>query len=223
MTPTDSTTDDPARPPTFGVTERHTVQDLLVWRRSVTRFAPDPVPEEILDTLLDLANLAPSVANSEPWRFVSVDTPHRREEVVDSFRRANSRALEGYSGERARTYARLRLTGIQEAPHHYAVFCDLGTRQGHGLGQQTMPETLQYSAAFAAYTFWLAARAHGVGVGWLSILEPEKVTAVLDVPRTWKIVAYLCVGRPTGHDDTGELARAGWQDRTGAGRQVLRR
>ena len=93
------------------------------------------------------------------------------------------------SGRRA--YARLKLAGLREAPVHLAVFCDEGTSQGHGLGARTMPQMRRYSAVCALHTFWLAARMHGLGVGWVSILDPEPMPAVLDVPEDWSFVAYL--------------------------------
>ena len=143
---------------------------------------------------------------------MSVESAARRAAVVASFERANADALASYEGERAATYARLKLSGLCEAPVHLAVFCDGETSTGSGLGARTMPETLAYSTAMAIYTFWLAARARGVGVGWVSILEPETVCGALDVPAHWRFVAYLCVGYPSETSVTPELKRVGWED-----------
>jgi 5,6-dimethylbenzimidazole synthase len=118
-----------------------------------------------------------------------------------------------YMGERAQLYARLKLAGLRDAPIHLAVFCDEATWQGHGLGQRTMPETRRYSTVCALYTFWLAARARGVGVGWVSILDPQTIAETLDVPRSWTLIGYLCVGWPREEHLIPELERAGWQAR----------
>ena len=134
------------------------------------------------------------MGRSQPWRFVYVDSAERRLAVVKSFTDANARALAGYSGEKHEIYAGLKLAGLKEAPVHLAVFSDDATHTGSGLGQQTMPETLHYSVVAAIQTLWLAARADGIGMGWVSILDPKAVTRVLDVPPTWSLVAYLCLG-----------------------------
>jgi 5,6-dimethylbenzimidazole synthase len=197
--------------------------ELIAWRRDVRRIRPDPVDPRVLDHLLDLAVLAPSVGNSQPWRFCTVEDPGRRAAVVANFETCNRQALACYEGERAQLYARLKLEGLRSAPVHLAVFCDESTRQGQGLGRQTMPEALHYSVVAAIQTLWLAARAHGLGVGWVSILDPAGVTAALDVPVEWRFIAYLCLGRPEEEHLDPELARQGWQDRTPTGRHVLRR
>ncbi|HNB29047.1 MAG TPA: nitroreductase family protein, partial [Alphaproteobacteria bacterium] len=95
--------------------------------------------------------------------------------------------------------------------------------QGAGLGRQTMPETLRYSAVLAVHTLWLAARVRGLGVGWVSILDPQAAARKLDVPQDWTLVAYLCLGWPTEEHDQPELQRLGWQAREAACRQVLQR
>ncbi|PJI42534.1 MAG: 5,6-dimethylbenzimidazole synthase [Ferrovibrio sp.] len=186
----------------------------MVWRRDVRRFIPHkPVSPELVAGLLETAALAPSVGNSQPWRFVLVEDTARRAKVVANFERANKEALGDYSGEKAKLYAGLKLAGLKEAPVHLAVFADEGTGQGHGLGRRTMPEMLDYSAVMAVYGFWLAARAVGLGAGWVSIFEPDALTRDLDVPVDWKLVAYLCVGWPEEEQATPELERAGWEHR----------
>ena len=157
--------------------------ELVAWRRDVRRFRSGAVPEATLDQLFSLAALAPSVGNCQPTRFVQVDDEARRAAVRANFEAANREALSAYQGERARLYASLKLAGLREAPVQLAVFCDEMTEQGHGLGARTMPETRRYSAVCALHTFWLAARAHGLGVGWVSILDPDKLAVELDVPR----------------------------------------
>jgi 5,6-dimethylbenzimidazole synthase len=187
--------------------------DLLAWRRDVRRFRSDEIPEPLLGSLLALASLAPSVGNCQPTRWVRIDDPGRRTAVIANFEAANRAALATYDGERAQTYARLKLEGLREAPVHVAVFCDEETPQGHGLGVRTLPQMRRYSAVCALHTFWLAARMHGLGVGWISILEPGDLVATLDIPQNWSFIAYLCVGWPQEEHRTPELERAGWQAR----------
>ena len=187
------------------------LHDLFRWRRDVRHFRSDPISDATIAELVRETALSPSVGYAQPWRFVRVETPQRRQAIVESFERANADALRGYSGEDAAKYATLKLAGLRDAPVHLAVFCDEATTTGKGLGRATMPEMLAYSAANAVYTFWLAARARGIGAGWVSILEPQRVTQTLDVPAEWKLIAYLCVGYPVEDFDTPELERTGWE------------
>ncbi|WP_341894503.1 5,6-dimethylbenzimidazole synthase [Ferrovibrio terrae] len=210
-------------PPVFDEAFRARLTELMVWRRDVRRFRRDPVPPDLVARLLETAALAPSVGNSQPWRFVLVEDAGRRAKVVANFERANAEALGDYSGEQAKLYASLKLAGLKEAPVHLAVFCDEATLQGHGLGRRTMPEMLDYSAVMAVYGFWLAARAAGLGAGWVSIFEPEALTRELEVEPDWKLVAYLCVGGPEDEQATPELQRAGWEHRRDVSEQIIRR
>ena len=202
---------------------RARLRDLLVWRRDVRRFRPDPLPDGTLERLVELACLAPSVGLSQPWRFVEVADPARRQAVRDNFEACNAEALADYTGERAGLYARLKLAGLDEAPLQLAVFADRSTAQGHGLGRRTMPEMIEYSVVTAIHTLWLAARAEGIGLGWVSILDPERIAAILDVPADWSFIGYLCLGYPQAEDDTPALERAGWEQRRDADSFLLRR
>ncbi len=140
---------------------------------------------------------------------MTVADPARRQAVRADFERCNAAALARQ--DRAAEYARLKLAGLDEAPCHLAVFAEPDPEQGGGLGRQTMPETAAYSAVLAIHTLWLAARAAGLGLGWVSILEPAAVQLALDVPATWQLVAYLCLGTPASEEVTPELERAGWE------------
>ena len=188
-------------------------EELIKWRRDVRRFTGKQVDPELIAHLLELADLAPSVGLSQPWRFVEVKTQAARKAVIASYERCNADALDSYDGDDRALYARLKLEGLHEAPVQFAVFCDEETSKGKGLGRQTMPEMLRYSVVTAVHTFWLAARACGVGVGWVSILEPEAVRKALDAPGHWTLVAYLCVGFPSEDHSDPELERAGWERR----------
>ncbi len=193
---------------------REQLNDLMRWRRDVRHFRPDePVPDELLAQVLEAIRLAPSVGLSEPWRIVSVKSPAARAKALANFEAANAAALAGYSGERAKIYAGLKLSGMRDAPVQLAVFCDDGTDKGAGLGAGTMPEARRYSVVSAVMNFWLASRAHGLGVGWVSILDPAQMARDLEVPESWALVAYLCVGWPVEVSDTPELEKAKWEKR----------
>ena len=201
--------------PAFGPRFQAEFESLLAWRRDVRRFRTDAVPDVLIDELIDLTVYAPSVGNCQPTRFVRIDDFSRRNSILANFLRANAEAQATYADERARAYAELKLAGLREAPIQLAIFCDETTKLGHGLGALTMPETRRYSAVCALHTFWLAARARGLGVGWVSILDPATLKETLEVPATWTFIGYFCVGWPETSDLTPELERAGWQSRVG--------
>lgn len=186
---------------------------LMQWRRDVRRFRTSPVDEAILRDCLATFALAPSVGLSEPWRVVRVQSDVARAAALANFKAENAAALDGYSGEKARLYSSLKLSGMQESPVQLAVFCDEATDKGAGLGARTMPEARRYSVVGAIAQFWLAARARGLGVGWVSIIDPDRLCQDLDIPPEWRLVAYLCIGWPEAESDTPELERAGWEDR----------
>ncbi len=199
--------------PIFGPAFQAELDTLFRWRRDVRRFRRDALPDGLLDRLLEIANASPSVGLSQPWRFVTVDDPARRAAVRADFETCNAAALATQDGARAANYARLKLAGLERAPCHVAVFVEPDPAQGHGLGRRTMPESVAYSAVIAVHTLWLAARAHGIGLGWVSILDPARIREVLEIPETWQLVAYLCVGYPEIEAITPELEREGWEKR----------
>jgi len=202
---------------------RARLRDLLLWRRDVRRFRRDPLPGGAVEALIELACLAPSVGLSQPWRFVIVENVAIRAAIRRNFESCNAQALAAQSSERAALYARLKLAGLEEAPAHLAVFADRATAQGHGLGRHTMPEMSDYSAVTAVHTIWLAARAQGIGMGWVSILDPGAVAAELDVPADWKFIGYFCLGYPQADDTMPELEQMGWEQRRLAKSFIIRR
>jgi 5,6-dimethylbenzimidazole synthase len=202
---------------------RDGLRELIRWRRDVRRFRRDPLPPGTVERLIELASLAPSVGLSQPWRFVLVADAARRAAVRANFERSNADALAAYAGERAQRYASLKLAGLDEAPVQLAVFADRGTAQGHGLGRRTMPEMAEYSVVMAIHTLWLAARAEGLGLGWVSILDRAEVIRALDVPPEWIFLGYFCLGYPQVETLTPELEREGWEQRRPWQDFVLRR
>jgi 5,6-dimethylbenzimidazole synthase len=209
--------------PDFDTDFRRQLGELLAWRRDVRRFRSDALPEEALDRLIGLACLAPSVGLSQPWRFVLVESAERRAAVRENFLACNAEALRDYRGERAKLYATLKLAGLDEAPVHLGVFAERATEQGQGLGRRTMPEMVDYSVVCAIHSLWLAARAEGIGVGWVSILDPATIAGALEVPPAWSLIAYLCIGYPQTDALTPELERIGWEHRRAVEQFVIRR
>jgi 5,6-dimethylbenzimidazole synthase len=209
--------------PDFDDAFRAKFTELLIWRRDVRHFETRPLPEGCIERLLGLACLAPSVGLSEPWRFVLVDDPDRRRAVRENFLAANAEAFAQYDGERAKIYAQLKLAGLDDAPVQLAVFAEENPEQGAGLGRRTMPETVCYSAVAAIYTLWLAARAEGIGMGWVSILHPEPLNRDLGVPENWRFIGYFCIGYPAQMRDTPELVQMHWENRAGPASLIFRR
>jgi 5,6-dimethylbenzimidazole synthase len=192
-------------------THRDALQDILLWRRDVRHFLPDPVPQDTLNRLRKSMDFAPSVGNARPWRVLHVKTADRRAAVLRNFEAANAKAAEHYQDEQRTAYNALKLAGLREAPVHLAIFTETEPEAGHGLGRQTMPEMLNYSTVAAIHTLWLAARAENLGVGWVSILDPQEVARTLDVPEDWHLTGYLCLGKAALDVDTPLLHRNAWQ------------
>ena len=209
--------------PHFDAAFRARLHDLLRWRRDVRRFQRTPLPQGALERLIALACLSPSVGLSEPWRFVIVADAARRAEIRACFDACNEDALKMQTPDRAALYARLKLAGLDDAPCQLAVFSDRATPQGSRLGRLTMPETLDYSVVIAVHTLWLAARAEGLGLGWVSILDPARMRAILDVPESFAFIGHLCIGYPLADDDTPALERQGWERRRAPSAAVLYR
>jgi len=199
----------------FDESERLGVYRAIRERRDVRRgFLPMPLPDDVLYRLLDAAHSAPSVGLMQPWRFIVVRDIAVRQAVHKIFLDANQDALSGYGGEQKQNYAGMKLEGILEAPQNLCVVCDSQSNQGHQLGRRTMPETAIYSAVCAVQNLWLAARAEGIGVGWVSILEPNLLRSALKIPDRITAVAYLCLGYVDAFATEPDLERFGWEKRT---------
>lgn len=189
------------------------IDELLAWRRDVRHFQTRPIAEAEMERLFALAQCAPSVGNAQPWRFVRIRTEAIRNALADHVDGAARLAGASYDAELGALYASLKLHGLREAPEIVAVFSQEAPDAGHGLGIATMPEALRYSTVLAIHTIWLAAQSRGIGLGWVSIVEPAGVCALLDAPAHWHFMALLCLGYPTAPSATPELERRGWQAR----------
>jgi 5,6-dimethylbenzimidazole synthase len=199
----------------FDENGRKAVYRAIRERRDVRRgFLPEPISDELLHRLLEAAHNAPSVGLMQPWRFIVVRDLAVRQKVHEIFLKANEHAMASYEGEQQQNYAGMKLEGILEAPQNLCIVCDSQSSQGHQLGRRTMPETAIYSAVCAVQNLWLAARAEGIGVGWVSILEPQSLRSTLKIPQRITPVAYLCLGYVDAFSKEPDLERAGWEKRT---------
>ncbi|TPW25914.1 5,6-dimethylbenzimidazole synthase [Pararhizobium mangrovi] len=198
----------------FGADERAGVYRAIETRRDVrNEFLPDALPAALVRRLLEAAHHAPSVGFMQPWNFILLRERERREAVHRLFSHANDEAAAMFGDERGRAYRALKLEGILAAPLNICVTCDR-TRGGRVvLGKTHNPEMDLYSTVCAVQNLWLAARAEGVGVGWVSIYHADELKALLNVPDHVAIVAYLCVGYVDQLYARPELAEKGWRER----------
>ncbi|SIO61937.1 cob(II)yrinic acid a,c-diamide reductase /5,6-dimethylbenzimidazole synthase [Singulisphaera sp. GP187] len=197
----------------FSQTEREAVYRAIFERRDCRRFLPDPLPADLIARLLSAAHHAPSVGFMQPWNFLLIRSTEVRAQVKAAFERANAAANAQFQGERGELYRSLKLEGIMESPLNVCVTCD---RSRHGpvvLGKTAQPEMDLYSTVCAIQNLWLAARAEGVGVGWVSIVKIEDLRQILALPAEVIPVAYLCLGRVAEFPASPELERLGWLNR----------
>ncbi|WP_335921988.1 MULTISPECIES: 5,6-dimethylbenzimidazole synthase [Shewanella] len=198
----------------FSLQEREALYKAIFARRDVrSQFLSKPVAEDSLQRILDAAHHAPSVGFMQPWDFILVRSNAKRQAIKEGFDAANARSAEQFNGERRRHYQRLKLEGIVEAPLGICVTCDPSRTGPVVLGRTIKPEMDNYSAVCAVQNLWLAARAEGLGVGWVSILDDEVLRETLGIPQQIRIIAYLCLGRVSAFSDTPELERKGWLPR----------
>jgi 5,6-dimethylbenzimidazole synthase len=189
------------------------IYETIFKRRDVRKFRPADLPDEVLYRLIKAAHHAPSVGFMQPWNFLVVRDMDTRRRVKESFALATKAAIEMLDGERKEKYSKLKLEGIMESSLNICFTCD-PTRSGpFVLGRTTIPETDVYSVCCAVENFWLAARAEGLGAGWVSILDNEKLKEILGIPAHIVPVAYLCVGVPEEFYAEPELQTAGWRER----------
>jgi nicotinate-nucleotide--dimethylbenzimidazole phosphoribosyltransferase len=192
--------------------ERETVHRVIAERRDIRRFRPDEVPDDVIRRVLDSTHRAPSVGLMQPWRFIVVRELETRIAVRALARRERLRQAERF-GERARHFLDQKVEGVVEAPLGICVCCDAGDPAVEVLGRGTIPETDIYSTACAIENLWLAARAEGLGVGWVSFYRPRDLRGVLGIPARVAPVAYLCVGWPDERPIRPGLESAGWAKR----------
>jgi 5,6-dimethylbenzimidazole synthase len=198
----------------FSEAEKKGLYKAIYLRRDVRRhFLARAIPDVVLRRLLDAAHHAGSVGFMQPWSFLVIRSDEVKKKVKDLFEQANCEAGQVFEGQRREIYSRLKLEGILESPVNLCVTCD-PTRNGpHVLGRHTIRETDVYSTCCAVQNLWLAARVEGIGVGWVSILDPDLLKQVLNIPSYVIPVAYLCVGYVSEFLPRPELEAAGWLPR----------
>ncbi|ELY79866.1 5,6-dimethylbenzimidazole synthase [Natrinema pallidum] len=198
----------------FTPAEREAVYKAIYARRDIRRFRDEPIPDEVLERLIEAAHHAPSVGFSQPWDLVVVKDEGTKNDIAAIAERAIAAAREGYEEPRRSEFADLKLEGIRESPVNVCVTCDPTRGAPHVLGRSSMKRTDVYSTCLAVQNLWLAARAEGVGVGWVSVLYPSEVQEILDIPLHVKPIAYLCLGYPEdGFPEEPVLQQEGWRDR----------
>jgi nicotinate-nucleotide--dimethylbenzimidazole phosphoribosyltransferase len=194
----------------FPLADREALHRVIGARRDIRRFRPDPVPREVLDRVLTAAHAAPSVGHSQPWRFLVVTEAAARERasvLADRERLAQAAQLDP---ESARRLLDLQLEGLREAPVGIVVCCDRRTPAAGVLGRATFPDTDLWSCACAIENLWLAARAEGLGLGWVTLFKPEDLAGLLGLPAGVVTLGWLCLGWPDERPPGPGLERAGW-------------
>ena len=194
---------------------RDNFYEILYGRRDVRgQFLPDDVPDDVLTNILHAAHHAPSVGLSQPWNFILIRGAERRRKIYDAFVKANDEAAEMFDEGRRSHYQSLKLQGILDTPLNVCITCDRKRGGPVVLGKTHQAEMDLYSTVCAVQNFWLAARAENVGVGWVSIIQKEKLIELLDLPDGVVPVAYLCVGYVSEFLKKPELELAQWEKRT---------
>jgi nicotinate-nucleotide--dimethylbenzimidazole phosphoribosyltransferase len=196
----------------FPSAERAAVWRVIEQRRDIRRFRPEPLPEGLLRRLLEAAHRAPSVGLMQPWRFVVVRGEHTKAAMQALVARERLVQAEHFD-ERARHFLDLKIEGIRDAPVSVCVCCDRDAGGREVLGRHTIRDTDLYSTCLGIENLWLAARAEGVGVGWVSFYRPEDVRELLGLPEHVVPVAWLCIGYPDERPARPGLETAGWQRR----------
>jgi 5,6-dimethylbenzimidazole synthase len=191
-------------------------------RRDVRRFRPDPVPGDVLERVLTAAHAAPSVGHSQPWRFLVVQDAAIRDRAAVLTDRERLRQAAQLEPDAARRLLDLQLEGVREAPLGVVVCCDRRTPAAGVLGRATFPDADLWSCAAAVQNLWLAARAEGLGLGWVTLFRPEDLSGLLGLPDGVVTLGWLCLGWPDERPPAPGLERAGWSRRLPLSDVVLR-
>jgi len=194
--------------------ERDSFYKVLYGRRDVrSEFLPDPITDDCLERLLQAAHHAPSVGFSQPWNFIVLRDQQIKQSVHDLHQQANAEAAAMFADKRQENYRALKLAGIVDSPINLCITCDRDRAGSVVLGKTHQPEMDIYSTVCAVQNLQLAARAENIGVGWVSIMDKQKLKTLLKIPDRIEVVAYLCVGYVSHFYDEPELQVKGWESR----------
>ena len=195
--------------------ERDDFYKVLYGRRDVrSEFLPDPVADDVLERILRAAHHAPSVGFSQPWNFIVLHDQLIKQSIHDRHQQANADAAGMFTDKRQNDYRQFKLAGILDAPINICITCDRERGGSVVLGKTHQPEMDIYSTVCAVQNLQLAARAENIGVGWVSIMDKQKLKTLLKIPERIEVVAYLCIGHVSHFYDEPELQVKGWQSRT---------
>ncbi|GLZ88393.1 5,6-dimethylbenzimidazole synthase [Metapseudomonas resinovorans] len=194
----------------FSPEERAAVYRAIAERRDMRHFSGGEVAPQLLSRLLEAAHQAPSVGLMQPWRFIRISSGELRERVhalVEAERVRTAEAL----GERSDEFMRLKVEGIRDCAE-LLVAALMEGREAHVFGRRTLPEMDLASLSCAIQNLWLAARAEGLGMGWVSLFDPAALAELLDMPEGSKPVAVLCLGPVNAFYPAPMLALEGWAE-----------
>lgn len=198
----------------FSQAERDGLYKTIFNRRDVrSQFKPEPIPDDVLSRVLYAAHHAPSVGFMQPWNFLLIREKETKNLVHSAFVKANALSEKMFEGEKRQRYSKLKLQGILESPINICITCDRKRTGSVVLGRTINKEVDLFSTVCAVQNLWLAARAEGLGVGWVSIIDHNDLRAALDIPDDIVPIAYLCVGYVTHFNEEPDLQTAGWSSR----------
>jgi 5,6-dimethylbenzimidazole synthase len=201
-------------PPGFSDAAREALYQTIFSRRDVRgQFTSKPIPEDVLSRVLMAAHYAPSVGFMQPWSFILVRAEETKRKVHELFEKAHGEAAEMFEGKSRDVYRNLKLEGILESPINICITCDRDRAGPVVIGRTHIKAMDVYSSVCAVQNLWLAARAEGLGLGWVSILDPHRLKQVLAIPKRVIPVAYVCLGYVSHFFDKPELQSAGWRPR----------
>jgi 5,6-dimethylbenzimidazole synthase len=210
----DKATEKLAAAEAFSEAEKEAVYKAINTRRDVRdQFLPTPLPDDVIEKLLQAAHHAPSVGFMQPWNFILIREAEQKQKIWEAFDRANKEAAEMFDADRQSLYQKLKLEGILKSPLNICITCDRSRGGEVILGRTHNPQMDLYSTVCAVQNLWLAARAEGIGMGWVSIYHDAELKELLGIPEEIEIIAYLCLGYVDSLYEEPELQVKGWRQR----------
>ncbi len=198
----------------FSEEQKKGVYQAIMQRRDIrAQFTNKPLSDTLLNRLLQAAHHAPSVGFMQPWNFLIIKNQEKKKLVHAAFKKAHAESAKMFPGDKQNTYRSFKLEGIREAPVNLLITCDRNRTGSVVIGRTVQPEMDLFSTVCAVQNLWLAARAEGIGVGWVSIIHEQELRDIFAIPDDIKIIAYLCIGHVSHFPEKPELEKAGWLPR----------